>query len=225
MTFQPPHSHPSLDSWRIFRIIAELVDGFEMMTSLGPAVAIFGSSNPFPQDRKYYLLAEELGKKIAQKGFGVITGGGPGIMEYANKGAKEVGGKSCGLWISTPTEQKPNAYIDPNYEMYFRYFFIRKIMFTRYARAFIILPGGYGTMDELFEVLNLIQTKKSKSFPIYLVGSDYWKGLIDWLQKTVLGQRNIKQEDFDLLKICDNPDEIVDGIDEHYRRTRSLENF
>lgn len=225
MTPKPHPHHPVPDSWRIFRIMAELVDGFEMMASLGPAVAIFGSTNPTPKEKKYYLFAEELAAKIVKKGFSIITGGGPGIMESANKGAQKTGGKSCGLCINMPTEQEPNPFIDPHYEMNFRYFFVRKVMFTRYAKAFVILPGGYGTMNELFEVLNLIQTKKSRPFPVFLVGSDYWKGLIDWIKNTVLDHRNITQKDFGLFQICDDPDQIANEIDAYYRRTQSLENF
>src|SRR5271156_343446 len=172
----PPPLNPGQapDAWRIFRIMAEFVDGFEMMASLGPAVAIFGSTNPNPNDLKYYRLAEEIAKKITAKGFGIITGGGPGIMECANKGAQDGGGKSCGLCINLPL-QKPNPHIDARYEINFRYFFVRKVMFVRYAKAFVILPGGYGTLDEFFEALTLIQTQKIKPFPIYLVGKDYYK--------------------------------------------------
>lgn len=204
--------------------MAEFVDGFEMMASLGPSVAIFGSTNPHPQEYKYYRLAEDIAKKITAKGFGIITGGGPGIMECANKGAQEGGGKSCGLCINLPT-QKPNPHIDARYEINFRYFFVRKVMFVRYAKAFVILPGGYGTMDEFFEALTLIQTKKIKHFPIYLVGRDYWLGLLEWLRTTVLALGNIQKEDFDLIRLTDDPDEIANGIEEHYQKTRSLENF
>ena len=213
------------DSWRIFRIMSEFVDGFETMASLGPSVAIFGSTNPLPKDNKYYLLAEEIGKKIAAKGFGIITGGGPGIMECANKGAQEAGGKSCGLCINLPLQEKPNPHIDPRYELNFRYFFVRKVMFVRYAKAFVILPGGYGTMNELFEALTLIQTGKIQHFPIYLVGSAYWKGMIDWIRSTVLAQGNITQENFDLIQISDDPQAIADGIKAHFRKTHTLENF
>jgi uncharacterized protein (TIGR00730 family) len=213
------------DSWRIFRIMAEFVDGFEMMASLGPAVAIFGSTNPNPQDLQYYRLAEEISKKIAAKGFAIITGGGPGIMECANKGAQEGGGKSCGLCINLPIAEAANPYIDTRYEINFRYFFVRKVMFVRYAKALVILPGGYGTMDEFFEALTLIQTKKTQPFPIYLVGRDYYKGLLDWLRATVLAQGNITKEDFDLIRLSDDPDEIANGIEEHQRYVRHIENF
>lgn len=213
------------DSWRIFRIMAEFVDGFEMMTSLGPAVAMFGSSNPTSKDTAYSLLAEQIARKIVEKGFSIITGGGPGIIEYANKGAQAAGGKSCGLCITLPSEQRPNPYLDVRYQIAFRYFFVRKVMFVRYAKGFVILPGGYGTIDELFEALTLIQTEKSAQFPIYVVGRDYWKGLIDWLRSTALAHGNIKQEDLNLIRLSDDPDEIANGIYEHYRQSRSLENF
>ena len=224
--YMPPHKvGHSLDSWRIFRIMAEFVDGFESMTFLGPSVAIFGSTNRNPKEKTYYDLAEEIAKKVVSKGFGVITGGGPGIMECANKGAQAAGGKSCGLCISLPMEEKPNPYIDERFELSFRYFFIRKVMFVRYAQAFVVLPGGFGTLDEFFEALTLIQTGKIQHFPIYLVGKDYWKGLLDWLKNTPLACGNIKQKDFDLIRLSDDPDEIADGIEKHYRQTKSLENF
>lgn len=215
----------TLDAWRIFRIMAEFVDGFETMTSLGPSVAIFGSTNPEPKNKKYYDLATLLAQKIVKKGFGVITGGGPGIMECANKGAQLAGGKSCGLCIKLPEEAEPNPYIDPKLELDFRYFFVRKVMFVRYAQAFVVLPGGFGTMDEFFEALTLIQTSKIKYFPVYLVGKDYWKGLLDWMRNTVLANNNIKKADYDLIRLSDDPDEIADGIEKHYRQSKSIENF
>jgi len=205
--------------------MAEFVDGFEMMASLGPAVAIFGSTNPHSKNQKYFRLAEEIGRKVVEKGFAIITGGGPGIMECANKGAQEGGGKSCGLCINLPMQQKPNPHIDARYEINFRYFFVRKVMFVRYAKAFVILPGGYGTMDEFFEALTLIQTKKINHFPIYLVGKEYWSGLLDWIRSTVVARGNIQEEDFRLIRLSDDPDEIARGIEEHCRQTRSLENF
>lgn len=222
---KPDRVAHSFDSWRIFRIMAEFVDGFETMYSLGPSVAIFGSTNQNPKDRKYYDLAEEISEKIVQRGFGVITGGGPGIMQCANKGAQKGGGKSCGLCINLPNESKPNPFIDEQFELNFRYFFVRKVMFVRYAQAFVVLPGGFGTLDELFEALTLIQTEKIKYFPVYLVGKDYWKGLLDWLQNTALAHCNIKLKDFDLIHLSDDPTEIVDGIEKHYRQAKSLENF
>lgn len=221
-----PHkiSH-TLDSWRLFRIMAEFVDGFESMTFLGPSVAIFGSTNPKPHNPYYYELTTLLAQKIVKKGFGIITGGGPGIMECANKGAQLAGGKSCGLCINLPSEAPQNLYIDPKYKLEFRYFFVRKVMFVRYAQAFVVLPGGFGTLDELFEALTLIQTGKINYFPVYMVGKDYWKGLIDWLRNTVIENGNIKKIDFDLIRLSDDPDEIADGIEKHYRQTKSIENF
>ncbi len=215
----------TFDSWRLFRIMAEFVDGFETMTFLGPSVAIFGSTNSRPKDPKYYEMTEKISEKIVKKGFAVITGGGPGIMERANKGAQAAGGKSCGLCINLPMEEKPNPFIDPKYELSFRYFFVRKVMFVRYAQAFVVLPGGFGTLDELFEALTLIQTEKIKSFPIYMVGKEYWKGLIDWMKNTVLANGNIKPQHLDLMRFSDDPDEIAEGIEKHYRQTLSLENF
>lgn len=221
-----PHKQAhSVDAWRVFRIMAEFVDGFETMTSLGPSVAIFGSTNQNPKEPKYYDLAEKLAEKISERGFGIITGGGPGIMERANKGAQNAKGRSCGLCIKLPTEPRPNSYIDPKYELNYRYFFVRKVMFVRYAQAFIVLPGGFGTLDELFEALTLIQTEKINFFPVYLVGKDYWKGMLDWIKNTVLAHGNIKPADFDLIRLSDDIDEIVDGIEKHYRKTKSLENF
>ena len=205
--------------------MAEFVDGFETMYSLGPSVAIFGSTNPDPISPKYYELAEKISQKIVEKNFGIITGGGPGIMQCANKGAQKGGGKSCGLCINLPNESKPNPYIDQQFELNFRYFFVRKVMFVRYAQAFVVLPGGFGTLDELFESLTLIQTEKIKFFPVYLVGKDYWKGMLDWLKNTVLAHGNIKSEDLDLIRLSDDPDEIANGIEKHYRQVKSLENF
>ncbi len=226
----PYHLKPNkiahtFDAWRIFRIMAEFVDGFETMTSLGPSVALFGSTNPTPKDTHYYDMTVEIAKKITERGFGIITGGGPGIMECANRGAREAGGKSCGLCINLPNEAKPNPFIDDRYHLSFRYFFVRKVMFIRYAKAFVVMPGGFGTLDELFEALTLIQTGKIKFFPVYLVGKAYWAGLLDWIKNTLLAANNIKEEDFALIRISDDPDEIVDGIEKHYRQTQSLENF
>ncbi len=224
--FLKPHKQAhTIDAWRVFRIMAEFVDGFETMTFLGPSVAIFGSTNQNPKTSKYYDLVETIAGKVVEKGFGIITGGGPGIMERANLGAQKAKGRSCGLCIKLPAEPKPNPYIDEKYELNFRYFFVRKVMFVRYAQAFVVMPGGYGTLDELFEALTLIQTEKIKFFPVYLVGSEYWKGLLDWIKNTALDQGNIKPKDLELIRVCDDPDEIADGIEKHYRKTKSLENF
>lgn len=214
----------SHDSWRVFRIISEFVEGFETMTNLGPSVSIFGSAR-LPPDSIYYNLAVEVAKAIASKGFAVITGGGPGIMEAANKGAQEVKGASCGLAIDLPFETDSNPYIDPKYRLNFRYFFIRKVMFIRYAQGYVFLPGGFGTLDELFEALTLIQTKKINAFPIYLMGKEYWTNMLDWIQTTMVSHGCISAQDFNLFLITDNPEEVANGIERHYQRDRAVRNF
>lgn len=214
MTKIPPVPH--FDAWRIFRIISEFVDGFETMTHVGPSVSIFGTARASPES-KIYQLASQVAEKISKKGFAIITGGGPGVMEAANKGAKKAGGISCGVSINLPTEPRCNDYIDSKYNIHFRYFFVRKVMFVRYAQAFVVLPGGFGTLDELFEALTLIQTKKIRSFPIFLMGKDYWSGLIDWLEKTVLAQSHIKKEDFSLFTLTDDPDEVAEAVERHFK--------
>jgi uncharacterized protein (TIGR00730 family) len=212
------------DSWRLLRIVSEFVDGFESMTALGPSVAFFGSTHS-PENPKYYEIARQLAHKVAQKGFGVITGGGPGLMEAVNRGAQEAKGKSCGLCISLPTEEQPNPYIDSHFHLSHRYFFVRKVMFVRYARAFVVLPGGYGTIDELFEALTLIQTKRIEPFPVYIVGKEYWQGLIDWMKGTLLKNGSINKDALSLFKLTDDLDEIVQGIETHFNTTKRLENF
>jgi uncharacterized protein (TIGR00730 family) len=213
----------ALDAWRVFRILSEFVEGFETMTDLGPSVAIFGSSR-IKENDPYYNISVQLAEKIVQKGFGIITGGGPGIMEAANEGARTSSGKSCGLCIDVPNEA-PNPFIDNEYLLKFRYFFVRKVMFVRYAQAFVVLPGGYGTMDELFEALTLIQTKKAKPFPVYLLGSEYWQGLIKWLKDRVLESGNISPCDLDLFTVTDDLDQIANGIADYYNATQNIENF
>ncbi|MEK6673597.1 MAG: TIGR00730 family Rossman fold protein [Nitrospirota bacterium] len=193
------------DTWRVFRILSELVDGFESLYDLGPAVTIFGSSR-LGEDSYYYQKAVELGKRLSDSGFSVITGGGPGIMEGANRGAKMGKGKSVGLNIQLLHEQVPNKYQD--IALNFRYFFVRKLMFIKYASAYVIFPGGFGTMDELFEALTLVQTRKIDSFPIILFGSEYWKGLTDWMKNTLIPQGTIGRDDQLLLQIVDDPDEV-----------------
>lgn len=224
--FSPPdhNSISTSDSWRVFRVVSELVEGFEKMTSLGPSVSIFGSAR-LTEKSPYYQLAVDTAKAIASKNFAIITGGGPGIMEAANKGAQEVNGKSCGLGIDLPFESKLNDYIDLDYRLQFRYFFIRKVMFIRYAQGYVFLPGGYGTLDELFEALTLIQTKKIKPFPIYLLGSEYWKGIMSWLVDTVLKMDGIVEEDLKLIQLTDSPEEVANGIERHFQRDRALRNF
>ncbi len=197
------------ESWRMFRIMAEFVEAIEELSQLGYAVSIFGSSRVTPQD-EYYKKAVYLAKRLAEKGFAVITGGGPGIMEAANRGASEGGGKSVGMNIKLPFEQKPNPYA--NISIDYKYFFIRKVMFVKYAMAYIVLPGGFGTMDELFEALTLIQTRRIKSFPIILMGSDYWSGLLDWIKTVMVPSGKILPEDLDLIQIMDDPDQVVKHI-------------
>jgi uncharacterized protein (TIGR00730 family) len=197
------------ESWRMFRIMAEFVDAIETLSKVHNTVTIFGSARVKPGD-VYYQKAEQLGTLLAQNGFGVITGGGPGVMEAANKGASEAGGKSVGMNIRLPFEQKPNPYA--NVHVDFKYFFIRKVMFVKYAVAYVILPGGFGTMDELFEALTLIQTKRIKSFPVILMGSEYWKGLLDWLKNTMLPDGKISASDLELVQIIDDPEEAVKHI-------------
>jgi len=197
------------ESWRVFRIMAEFVDAVEAMSKIRNAVSIFGSARVNPGD-KYYQKAERVSFLLAQNGFNVITGGGPGIMEAANKGASEGGGKSVGMNIHLPFEQAPNPYANVRIE--YKYFFIRKVIFVKYAVAYVILPGGFGTMDELFEALTLIQTQRIKSFPVILMGSEYWQGLLDWLKNVMLSDEKILPADFDLIQVIDSPEEAVKHI-------------
>jgi uncharacterized protein (TIGR00730 family) len=197
------------ESWRIFRIMAEFVESIEELSKLKQAVTIFGSARVHPDD-PYYKKAEHVARLLAERGFSVITGGGPGIMEAANKGAAEAGGTSVGLNIQLPFEQKPNPYA--NTRLNYKYFFIRKVMFVKYAVAYVIMPGGYGTMDELFEALTLIQTKRIRSFPVIMMGSEYWSGLIDWLKNTLLREGKLLPEDVELIQVIDDPEEAVKHI-------------
>jgi uncharacterized protein (TIGR00730 family) len=197
------------ESWRIFRIMAEFVDAIETLSGINHAISIFGSARVKPGD-PYYEKTVVLARRLAQEGFSVITGGGPGIMEAANKGAAEGGGKSVGMNIRLPFEQKPNPYA--NVHIDYKYFFIRKVMFVKYAMAYVILPGGFGTLDELFEALTLIQTKRIKSFPVILMGSEYWKGLIDWMKETMMGELMIGKDDLDFFQVVDDPEEVVRHI-------------
>jgi uncharacterized protein (TIGR00730 family) len=197
------------ESWRLFKIIGEFVDGVEILHDVGPAVSFFGSARVKP-DNPVYKKAETLAAMFARQGFSVITGGGGGVMEAANRGAAAAGGKSVGLNISLPYEQKPNKYA--NVLMEFHYFFIRKVMFIKYAQAYIVLPGGFGTLDEMFEAMTLIQTHRIKPFPVILVGSEYWAGLKRWVKKHLLGNHRISAEDFKIMRIMDDPEEIVDAV-------------
>ena len=213
------------DSWQIFKIMSEFVEGFETMSKIGPCVSIFGSARTKPNN-KYYKQAEELGFLLTQRGYGVITGGGPGIMEAANKGAKKGGGKSVGLNIELPFEQSHNEYIDNDKLLNFDYFFVRKVMFVKYAQGFIVLPGGVGTLDELFEAITLIQTGKIGKFPIVLVGKKYWKGMIVWIKEFMLNsEKNISPEDLDLFHIVNRTDEAVNIIEDFYKKFMLKPNF
>lgn len=194
------------DSWRLFKILAEFVEGFDTLSEMKPCVSIFGSARSLPGDETYEKTVV-IAKKLAQNGFHIITGGGPGIMEAGNKGAQEGGGKSIGLNILLPLEQSTNPYVDINLQ--FQYFFVRKVMFIKYAQAYIGMPGGFGTLDEIFEAITLIQTKRIKPFPVILVGTDYWKSLGDWIRNTLLEKKLISPEDMDLVSIVDDPEEVV----------------
>ena len=202
------------ETWRVFRIMAELVEGFEALQNIGPAVTIFGSARLEPGSL-YYNKCLKVAENLAKDGFAVISGGGPGIMEAANKGAQNANGTSVGLNIELPMEQTSNEFQDIRVE--FRYFFVRKLMFVKYAVGYVIFPGGFGTMDELFEALTLIQTKKIRGFPVILVGREYWSGLIDWMKNTVLAAGSISTEDIDLMQIVDEPEEVCAIINKRYR--------
>jgi len=204
------------NAWTMFKVMAEFVDGFETMNELGPCISIFGSARTKPED-KYYQLTVDVAAKLTEDGYGIISGGGPGIMEAANKGAYENDGLSVGLNINLPFEQHHNPYIDPDKNLDHRYFFVRKVMFVKYAQAFVVMPGGFGTLDELFEALTLIQTKKITQVPIILVGSEFWSGLIDWIKDTMLSKfGNISPGDMDLIPVVDTPEEVSQIINDFY---------
>ncbi len=212
------------DSWEVFKIMAEFVEGFEKLGRIGPCVTIFGSARTHTSN-KFYKLAEEVAYLLTKKGFGVISGGGPGIMEAANKGAHFGGGKSVGLNIELPFEQGANPFIDPDKLITFDYFFVRKVMFMKYSQGYIVLPGGFGTMDELFEAITLIQTHKSVRFPIILVSKDYWAGLIDWIKDSMLAELNIAEEDINIFTMVDTAAEAVDIIENYYNKYALKPNF
>ncbi len=213
------------DSWQIFKIMSEFVDGFESMARIGPCVSIFGSART-KDDSPHYKMAEEIAFHLSQLGFGIITGGGPGIMEAGNKGAHRAGGKSVGLNIDLPHEQSSNPYIDHDKNINFDYFFVRKLMFMKYAQGFVVLPGGFGTLDELFEAITLIQTGKVAQFPIILVSSEYWTGLLDWVKTTMLDKEgNISPEDLDLVTVVDTCEEVSEAIDSFYSKHRIKPNY
>jgi len=219
------HEIKSHDSWAIFRIMSEFVEGFEKLAKTGPCVSIFGSSRAKPGS-KYYEVAVEIAGRLVKEGYGVITGGGPGIMEAGNKGAHDEGGVSVGLNIVLPHEQSHNIYIDPEKLITFDYFFVRKVMFVRYSQSFIVMPGGFGTLDELFESLTLIQTKKIGRFPIILVGKKFWEGLVDWLTQVVFEMHgNIDEQDFKLFHLVDEPREAVEIINKFYQKYLLTPNF
>ncbi|MFC1508596.1 TIGR00730 family Rossman fold protein [Candidatus Omnitrophota bacterium] len=205
------------DPWRIFRIMAEFVDGFDELSKIGPAITVFGSATTKPGD-KYYNLAEKTAELLSKNDYAVITGAGPGIMEAANKGAKKAGGASIGLNIQIPFTQKPNRFVTRLLE--FRYFFCRKVMFVKYAKAFVIFPGGFGTMDEFFESIALIQTKRIGEFPIVLVGSEYWNGLIDWMKNAMLKKKRIEKRDITLFRVVDTPEEVLKSIKGFYSKVK-----
>jgi uncharacterized protein (TIGR00730 family) len=219
------HEIHTTDSWRVFKIISELVEGFEKLARIGPCVSIFGSARTHYND-KYYKLAEEIAYKLTQNGYGVITGGGPGIMEAANKGAKRGNGKSVGINIDLPFEQRPNTFIDPDKLITFDHFFVRKVMFMKYAQGFIVLPGGFGTFDELFEAITLIQTRKIGKFPIILVGEKYWSGLLKWIREEMVEEEhNVSSEDLNIFSLVDTADDAVEAIVQFYSRYLLSPNF
>jgi hypothetical protein len=219
------HEIHTTDSWRVFKIISELVEGFEKLARIGPCVSIFGSARTHYND-KYYRLAEEIAYELTQNGYGVITGGGPGIMEAANRGAKRGNGKSVGINIDLPFEQRPNPFIDADKLITFDHFFVRKVMFMKYAQGFIVLPGGFGTFDELFEAITLIQTRKIGKFPIILVGKKYWQGLMDWIKSEMLEEEhNISSKDLEIFTVVDTAEEAVGTIVKFYSRYLLSPNF
>lgn len=213
------------DSWAIFKIMGEFVGGYEKLSRIGPCVSIFGSARTKP-GHKYYKLAEEVASKIVDHGYGVITGGGPGIMEAGNKGAHIAGGTSVGLNIDLPFEQHDNPYIDSDKSLDFDYFFVRKVMFVKYSQGFVVMPGGFGTLDELFEAITLIQTNKIEKFPIILVGTEFWTGLLDWVKDTLLEKNNnISAKDLDLIHMVDTADEVLDILNQFYKEYDLSPNF
>jgi len=213
------------DSWAIFKIMSEFVEGYERLSKVGPCVSIFGSARTKPKE-KYYKLAEEIGYELTQNGYGVITGGGPGIMEAGNKGAHRGEGISVGLNIDLPFEQHDNPFIDRDKSLDFDYFFVRKVMFVKYSQGFVVMPGGFGTLDELFEAITLIQTKKIGKFPIVLVGTEFWSGILDWIKTTLLNQfKTVSEKDLDLMTIVDSKEEVIDFLNNFYSKYNLQPNF
>jgi|TARA_B100001059_G_scaffold52716_1_gene46524 uncharacterized protein (TIGR00730 family) len=213
------------DSWSIFKIMGEFVEGYEKLSVIGPSISIFGSARTKPNN-KYYKLAEEISAAIVEKGYGIITGGGKGIMEAANKGANSKKGKSVGLCINLPFEDTNNQYIDPDKILNFDYFFVRKVMFVKYAQGFVVMPGGFGTLDEFFEAVTLIQTYKAEKFPIILVGSDFWGGLIEWVKQTLLLEnKTISEDDLNLFQIADTKEEVLKILEKFHNNYNFSPNF
>jgi uncharacterized protein (TIGR00730 family) len=212
------------DLWSVFKIMGEFVEGYDKMLKVGPAVSLFGSARLKP-DSPYYQNAVEVARKITELGFGVITGGGPGIMEAGNKGAQEGNGRSIGLCINLPFEEKANPYVDYKYTIVFNYFFARKVMFVKYAQSFVAFPGGFGTLDELFEALTLIQTQKITPFPVILFGTEFWGGLVDWLKNRLVAEGTISESDLNLFHITDDVDEVIDIIHDYYVDRKAKPNF
>ena len=215
----------SNDSWSIFKIMSEFVEGYDRMSKIGPCVSIFGSART-KEENPYYQLGVDIADKLARAGYGIITGGGPGLMEAANKGAQQANGKSVGLNIDLPFEQNHNPFIDQEHNLEFDYFFVRKVIFVKYSQAFVILPGGFGTLDEFFEAMTLIQTKKIAKRPVVLVGTSYWSGLLNWVEETMLlKENNISKDDLSLYKLVDSAEEVVQHIEEFYRSHALSPNF
>ena len=212
------------DSWSIFKLMSEFVTGFDTMARIGPCVSIFGSARIKP-NTPYYKLAEQIAYKLTTKGFGVITGGGPGIMEAGNKGAHYGGGTSAGLNIDLPFEQHANPFIDSDKNLYFDHFYVRKVMFVKYSQGFVVMPGGFGTLDEFSEALTLIQTGKIGRFPIILVGTEYWKGLVDWMHNTLAAQGMIAEKDTDLISVVDTSDQVIEILERFYEKYAIKPNF
>ncbi len=207
------------DIWRVFRIMSEFVEGFDLLSKLGPCVSIFGSARVSPGS-PYYRLTKELAKEFARAGYGVISGGGPGVMEAANRGAREAGGVSVGINIDLPFEQRPNPFIDPDKLITFKHFFVRKVMFVKYAQAFVVMPGGFGTLDEFFEAVTLMQTRKIEQFPVVMMGSEYWGGLVEWIRRTPLSRGMIGEKDLAIFSLADKPREAVNIVSTFYRKIK-----
>jgi uncharacterized protein (TIGR00730 family) len=212
------------DVWRVFRVMAEFVEGFETLSKLGPCITMFGSARAKPGTR-YYRLAKAVAKEFGKAGYGIISGGGPGIMEAANRGAREAASPSIGINIDLPHEQKANSYIDPDKLMTFKHFYVRKVMFVKYAQGFVVMPGGFGTMDEFFEALTLIQTKKVHPFPVVLMGYEYWHGMLSWMKSTMLSEGTITKSDLDLFSVTDDPREAVAIVKKYYKKEEHGPNF